>query len=327
MTAPQPWPPHCQLWPVDADCRLPQGWTADPLTWPPAQRRAVMLASEHLYYATGKAYGLCMVHMRPCRLRCTETTAAPTGPLNPVLWNGSVVNAVGCGCVGSCGCAPVCEVLLDGPVAGIVRVTVDGQPVPDSTYRVDDHHRLVRQGGGCWPHCQAMHLPDGEPGTWSIVYWRGRDISPRGRLAVTLLAIEYNKLCTGDASCVLPERVTQLTRQGVTYTLENTPRETGVKVVDDWVNMVNPYGLTEPGMAVYSPDTMPAGRYQTWPTPQYVFDDATALGLAPRINVHHVQPGVIGIIADPTPPQGGLPDFHVHPNDEGPNSITVEVQP
>lgn len=327
MSAPQPWPPHCQLWQVDPDCRLPQGWTADPLNWPPAQRRAMMLASEHLYYTTGKAYGTCMVHMRPCRLRCTEAATAPTGPLNPVLWNGAVINATGCGCAGSCGCNPICEVLLDGPVAGIVRVTVDGVTVPDSTYRVDDHHRLVRQGGGCWPHCQNMALPDGEPGTWSIVYWRGRDIPPLGRHAVTQLAIEYHKLCTGDPSCVLPERVTQVTRQGVTYTLENGPRETGVRVVDDWVRLVNPYGLTEPGMAVYSPDTQPAGRYQTWPTPQYEPSGGTTFDLPPTMNIHHLGGLNIGVVPEPDPPAGTTPDFHLHQEPQGTNTIAVEVQP
>lgn len=262
VTSPQPWPPSCQLWPVDEGC-LPQGWQVDPADWPDDQRRAMLLASDWLHDATAGEYGLCLVKIRPCRRRC----AHPAGgsPLNPVLVDGQVLN-IGCGCrYDGCGCGPLCEVALPGPVAGIASVRVDGQPVPTTAYRVDNERLLVRTDTGCWPACQDLRLPDTVVGTWSVTYWRGTDVPPLGRLAVTMLAKEFAKLCEGDSTCVLPRDVVSVNRQGISYEFRVEPGSTNIKLVDDWVQLVNPWGLAEP-MSIWSPDVDPP-RTQTWPPP------------------------------------------------------------
>lgn len=270
MSAPQDpttWPPGCQLWPLDSEC-LPAGWTENPATWPPDQLRAVLLASDWLYNATGKAFGMCLDYIRPCRRRCLEQRSDLPGGVafQPVLFDGRVLN-VSCGCSGECGCGPLCEIPLPPPVYAIASVMVDGVVVDPATYRVDNHNRLVRLGTACWPDCQDLKLPHTEPGTFAIWYWRGRDIPPLGKLAVTQLAIEFAKHCNGDEGCKLSQRVTEVTRQGISYTIETTRGATNIVLVDDWVALVNPYGNTEPGISIWSPD-LDYGRTQTWPQPQ-----------------------------------------------------------
>ena len=267
MSAPQEpstWPPGCQLWPVDAEC-LPAGWTENPALWSADQLRAVMLASDWLHHATGKAYGMCLEYLRPCRRKCSEQrTELPGGvPFQPVLWDGRVLN-ISCGCSGDCGCGPLCEISLPGEVHSIAAVKVDGVVVDPATYRVDNHRRLVRLGGECWPDCQDLSLPETAAGTFAVWYWQGREIPPVGRFALTQLAIEFAKYCAGDDGCKLSQKVTEVVRQGITYTIENARGATSIALVDDWVALVNPYGNTEPGISVWTPD-LEYGRTQTWP--------------------------------------------------------------
>lgn len=268
MSSPQPsaWPSECQLWPLDAGC-LPEGWTEDPALWNTEQHRAVRLASDWLYRATGMAFGLCLSYLRPCRRQCLEQQQSANpgwAPFQPVLFDGRVLN-VSCGCAGGCGCGPLCEIQLPPGVHSIAKVTLDGVTVDPATYRVDNWARLVRVGGACWPDCQNLSLPDTEPGTFAVWFYTGYDIPPLGRLAVTLLAKEFRKLCAGEKGCVLPERVTSVTRQGVSYEMVNEARKTNIKIVDDWVELVNPHGLIEP-MTIVNID-QEYGRQQTWPRP------------------------------------------------------------
>ena len=68
------------------------------------------------------------------------------------------------------------------------------------------------------------------------------------------------------------------------FTIENTTGATNIKLVDDWVALVNPYGNTEPGIMIMTPD-LDYGRTQTWPHP-------FAEGINPPLNpfaYRHVQ--------------------------------------
>lgn len=52
-----------------------------------------------------------------------------------------------CACKGECGCGPLCELRLPGPVADITEVKIDGRVLePDTEYRVDDFSKLVLLG-------------------------------------------------------------------------------------------------------------------------------------------------------------------------------------
>lgn len=260
---------HCESWPLVGAC-LPSCWSTDPNEWSADQARAVRIATAMLRKATGNVFGLCTVTLRPCRSRrCRETypylgVPLAFSPWTPVLHDGQVYN-VSCGCQsGDCGCGAICEVPLDGPVYDVLNVKVDGVVLDADTYWVDNHNRLVRRGGQpCFPVCQDMELPDTEPGTWSVTYRRGALPDADGELALTLLAVEVDKLCKGDRSCTLPKGTTRISREGMDIEILVPAGRTGIRLVDNWIESVNPHNARGP-MAVYSPDTV-RGRRVTWP--------------------------------------------------------------
>lgn len=268
----------CETWPLDTSC-LPTGWPADSAEWTDAQTQAVEVASEIMRRLTAGAFGLCTIKVRPCRQRSVDHLRTLTasavvvggsgglgvGGLQPTLVDGRVVNLGGCRCTGSCGCAPLSEIILNPAAYDVLGVRVDGTIVPPISYRVDDRRRLVRTDGGVWPDCQDLVRPDTEPGTFSVTYRTGRPVPPGGRSAMTELAKEIWKACTNtNGKCQLPERVTQVVRDGVSYTLLDNLEvfdrgRTGLRRVDLWVAAVNPYG-SRTQMAVYSPDTVRSRR-------------------------------------------------------------------
>lgn len=219
----------CPPWPIDTTC-LPDDWDPNALT--PEQRAALEIASELLKAATGYWYGPCLVTVRPC---------APER---------------GYPCTGPCGCARVCRVKLPAPVTpgngwGVVGVTQNGQQLPPSAWRVDNLEWLVRQDGQCFPACQRMDLPLGQPGTWGVTYWRGMPVPLAGQRAVTALAVRVYEECS-DGGCWVDPRVTQLTRAGVTYNMDpetdGTALWLSLPVVQAWIAQVNPAKLTGPAV-------------------------------------------------------------------------------
>lgn len=164
-----------------------------------------------------------------------------------------------------CGCARLPEVYLGAtPVTGINEVKVDGEIVPPEAYRVDDWHVLVRIDGDAWPCCQDLAAADTEPNTFSVDFNYGRPPPAAGKAAAVELAYQLYLSCADSGSCSLPQRVTDVTRQGVSMVLldpfsffENG--RTGLYVVDAWLSAINPTGRR--GRAtISSPDIGPAVR-------------------------------------------------------------------
>ena len=267
----------------------PCGWVVDDCpcgdtTWDAldagVRDRAEAQAALVMWAATGRQFGACEVTVMPCGPR----PSAPLYQTFPVALSRGVHSPWGEGddsgrpvptidggtwfnrCGAGCSCSADCEVRLDGPVIDIVEVRVDGALVDTGAYRVLDRSLLVRTDGECWPSCQ--HMGDEVPG-FTVTYDRGTLIPPAVQAAFEQLACEYAKACVG-APCGLPPRVTNLTRQGVSVTVEqvtdtdpNGVIRTGIKAVDDVIKAVNPYGLTERPQ-VFSPD-LPTNRVITWP--------------------------------------------------------------
>lgn len=228
---------------------------------PGVLQRWALIASTLLYARTGRQYpGVCTDVVRPCRPR-----AAVVQTLAYVASGGSraIDTALGHGCgeppsggmAWGCGCDNHGAVLLPHqPVRRVLAVTIEGETVDPSTYRLVDRRWLVRRSGS-WPCCQNLGAADGEPGTWSVEYSYGIPPPAGGPEVAAVYACELAKGSVGDETCRLPRRVTNLTREGVTMTLLD-PFDffdnglTGLYEVDAWIGALNPAKLDRAGKVI-----------------------------------------------------------------------------
>lgn len=235
---------------------------------PAEQDSAAAAASYVLWAATGRRFGLCPVTVRPCgRTPCNDNIGGyfwSWGVWQPYIVNGLWYNCV---CGDLCTCGARCRLYLPGPVASISSVTLDGNLVDPSTYRVDDGRWLVRTGdGNCWPESQNFDRDSGD-GTLIVSYTRGEPVPAILLNAAGRYACEWAKSCQG-LPCQLPGHVVSLTRQGTTF--QNTDLDlilqrglTGIPSVDQVIMAINPNALTH-RMRLLSPD-LPGPVMTTWP--------------------------------------------------------------
>lgn len=228
-------PAPATCWPVDTS-RVP-GFNALDAD---VQARAVALAGESMRMLTGYRMGGCAVLLRPVVLRGNGCL------LQPVLDSGVWRNAR----LGSDN-----EIVLPGGSETVEVVTVDGDVLPPTVYRIDNAYLLVRTDGGAWPLRQDTRRPISEPGTCSVEYVPGPAVDGLGAHAAGLLAGEFAKAATGG-KCALPPNATTVSRQGVSLDLSPGPGafpggRTGIREVDLYVQRWNPGGLTQPSAVWY----------------------------------------------------------------------------
>ncbi|CAL9538348.1 hypothetical protein [Streptomyces sp. enrichment culture] len=261
----------CSAWPTDLCCDVDNVAEEDIERW-------TLVASQILFALSGRRIGPCPVTVRPCRRACLESapfisfqTRTGTGPWIPYIGtDGLWRNASVCGCQSDCSCGELCEVLLEGPVYDVTEVNVGGQVLAPEQYRVDAPGRLVRVGGGCWPSCQDMAAPPGEPDTFTVTYRIGLPVDEAAIAAVSELTCHLLKGCGGNGSCGCnsSRNFTRYVRQGVELEMPDpqviySQGRTGLPLVDAWLMAVNPNRLESPSR-VYSPDYRRA-RVQQWP--------------------------------------------------------------
>lgn len=244
------------------------------------KEQAHTFATTMLWAATGRAYGLCELTVRPCGQYNSNWNNAGWywdgyGTWVPYIFNGEWFNCY-CGCNGSpgcCTCDPACQVYLPGPVHSIVSVQVDGASLPVSgangnNYFVLDQQWLVRTDtSACWPLCSDQNLAPGATDAFEVTYLRGRAVPPALATAAGTLACEYAKACS-NLPCRLPSRVTNVSRQGVSISMTDIQvlldkGMTGIWEVDQVIAMYNPYGM-KGRTRFYSPD-LQEGRQITYP--------------------------------------------------------------
>ncbi len=229
-------------------------------------------ASQLLFELSGRIYpGLCEKTVRPCTDSWCGFQMLSRGHIvyDPYdswgwWWTGINWNYNG---RAPCGCQPLDRVLLSGyPVQAIIEVKIDGVVVNPVTYRLDQHRWLSRVRDPAapdvrlfWPHCQALDLPDTEPGTFSVSYLYGQEPPLVGIHAASQLGCELWKSCTGQ-DCALPTGTTRVTRQGITISRTSFQRDiktgiwaTGMSIVDAFLSTVNPSGLKR-RPSIWSPD-------------------------------------------------------------------------
>lgn len=256
----------------------PCGWAIDPAEidccefsgYSDGVKAAALALAEHFMWATtGRRFGVCEVTVRPCQpepigprfrgypVARTFGESGVHGLAMPYISGGVWRN---CGCGSRCCCRPACYVELEGPVATIVEVEVDGAVVDDAVYRVDltgGIYQLVRTDGTCWPSCQDFDANSGE-GVFAVTYGRGRVIPDALEMATAILSCEMAKGLSGDTDCRLSGRLVSITRQGVTLEMDplsNTEigELTGIQEIDQVITTLNPSKRkSEP--FVYSPD-------------------------------------------------------------------------
>lgn len=265
----------CDPWPVELCCELPEDLD------PAVVDRWSRVASQTLWRLSGMRWGPCPVTVRPCRRSCLESAPVSfqagvgTGPWIPYIdAGGAWRNASVCGCKSGCSCGELCEIDLPGPVYDVVEVNDGGQVLtPGAEYRVDAPGKLVRLGGGCWPKCQDMAEPPGEPNTLTVTYRWGLPLDEAAVAAVSELTCQLILACLpagtrGCGECRLPGNVTRVVRRGVEIEMADptvifSEGRTGLPLVDLWLNTVNPDRLTSPSR-VYSVDYR-RPRVTTWP--------------------------------------------------------------
>ena len=134
----------------------------------------------------------------------------------------------------------------------LVRSMYNGQVVEQDAYYVSNHSTLIAYKGTPWP-----------PGNIEVTYTFGMRPPTAGRMAARRFAIELIKLWEGD-DCALPDRVTSVSRQGVSYTildnqdfLENM--RIGIYDIDLFLKTANPAKALAPSK-IFSPDISRARR-------------------------------------------------------------------
>lgn len=143
---------------------------------------------------------------------------------------------------------PVQIRLRHKPVQSIVRVTDGNGDLADTDYYLVNDAYLVRPNRGTW---------DFETGV-EVEYNYGVAPPAMGRQAAIALGNQMLLAYMGSDSCTLPDRVTSVSRQGVSLTILD-PQDflkegrTGIYEVDLFLSVSNPTGARKRAK-VFSPD-------------------------------------------------------------------------
>ena len=154
------------------------------------------------------------------------------------------------------GLSPTSRIRLRGkPVQKIHTIrTRAGRVVNPSSYYLVDHSTIQAASGVPWTPCDI-----------EVTYTYGSAVPTLGKMAARTLAIEFAKLWSGDDECALPQRITSVARQGVSYTILD-PHDfidelrTGIYSIDLFLKSVNPDGARNRAK-VFNPDIPRARRY------------------------------------------------------------------
>lgn len=245
---------------------------------------AAIVASEILYELSGRIFtGECgPVTVRPISRPTDADTRSWGAALSPLGWFSSwgLCTSYGSsipGVMSHYGCSNPPEIELGAyPVTEIVQVLIDGVVIPADEYELRNHRWLVRMRTSAssapterwgWPTCQINDLPDSQEGTFSVTYRYGSPPPASGKLAARKLA-EYLALPQISETARLPQRTTQVSRQGVTAQAASVTDLIkdgllGIYEVDVFLQSVNP-SKNKRQATVWSPDI---GRPRRTATP------------------------------------------------------------
>jgi hypothetical protein len=227
---------------------------------------AAQVASNLLWAMSGRKYtGETIVTERyTCTLR-NNRLGPSIRTTSPVLFGGDVYNIPSGDYdeyseLTSDGMSPDSRIRLRGrPVTRIITMRNRlGQILDPSSYYLVDHSTIQVKAGTPWTPCNT-----------EITYAYGIPVPTAGKMAARKLAIEFARLWSGDESCELPQRVTSVTRQGVSYTILDNQEfieelRTGLYEIDLFLKTVNPDNARRKSK-VFSPDQPRARKYVAKP--------------------------------------------------------------
>jgi len=143
-----------------------------------------------------------------------------------------------------------------------------GKIISPTKYYLSEHSTIIATPGANW-----------SPSNVEVTYTYGTPPPIAGKAAARILAIELVKLYENDDSCALPQRITSISRQGVSYTLLDSQDfidelRTGIYAIDLFLKTANP-DRARARARVFSPDVSKARRI----TPQPFLFTPTAFDL------------------------------------------------
>ncbi|WJZ48519.1 head-to-tail adaptor [Actinomycetia phage DSL-LC01] len=128
-----------------------------------------------------------------------------------------------------------------------------GEVIDSSKYYLVDGSTIQAAPGVSWTPCDV-----------EVTYTYGIEPPTMGKMAARTLARELAKGWAGDDDCMLPQRVTSISRQGVSYTLLDQQdfldeMRTGIYEIDLFLRSVNP-DRARAKARVFTPDVPRARR-------------------------------------------------------------------
>lgn len=209
------------------------------------------MSAQIMWAATGRRYGVCTSTVRPCTKGCWTSSASRewwASHTLPIYGGGSMFGAwrpwFACGCGDSCSCSTIESFRLPGRPLSIVSVTIDGVVLNAAKYKLRGRD-LLRVDGLTWPNCQNWGADPGTVGSWEVRMSHGQAVPIPIQIASGLYQCELARALTPGMECALPERVTNIVRDGVTVAFMDplnflNDGLTGVPLVDAAILSDNP---------------------------------------------------------------------------------------
>jgi len=209
---------------------------------------AIADASLLLYYWTGRQFGLCSTTLRICRT---------------------------CNCQNICRCNVNSIDLGVWPVVSLDGIRMNGEDQDIENFHIDEYHLLVRSGPqDPWPVCSNLWAAAGGPYdseadhfVFEVEVTYGIEAPHLLERATRTLACELlNDACA--AQCKLPERVTSVSRRGLSIEVASSQdllqdRLTGIYVVDLAITTFNPSKMQSPSF-VWTPQLQRNGNRRVY---------------------------------------------------------------